>query len=55
MKGPTDEQIFNHMKPDDDEIDCSRCGGEVKTVAYDDYVTHRCLVCSYEPGMPEEF
>lgn len=54
MKGPTDKEIFNHMMPDE-EIDCDKCGSETKTVEYDDYVTHKCLVCGHEPGMPEEY
>jgi DNA-directed RNA polymerase subunit RPC12/RpoP len=53
MKGPTDEEIFNHMKPDD-EIYCGKCGNDVETVEYDDYITHKCLSCGHEPGMPEE-
>ena len=53
MNTPTDEQIFNHMKPDD-EICCGKCGNDVKTVEYDDYITHKCLACGYEPGMPGE-
>jgi hypothetical protein len=40
MKGPTDEEIFNHMKPDD-EIYCGKCGNDVETVEYDDYITNK--------------
>ena len=53
MKGPTDEEIFNHMKPDD-EITCEKCGYDVETVEYDDYITYKCLVCCFQPSPPEE-
>lgn len=53
MAGPTDDEIFAHMAPDE-ENDCHRCGGEVKTVEYDDYITYKCLVCGFEPTPPEE-
>ena len=53
MNGPTDKEIFNHMMPE--EIFCGKCAGDVETVEYDDYITHKCVICGYEPGMPEEF
>lgn len=52
MNQLTDEQIFGYMMPE--EIHCDRCKGEVETVEYDDYITHKCVECGYEPGMPEE-
>ena len=53
MAGPTDDQIFAHMAPED-EIFCGKCGNDTKTVEYDDYITHKCLVCDFEPSPPEE-
>lgn len=52
MTVPTDEEIFNHMLPD--EPGCDKCHGDVKAVEYDDYTTYKCLVCDYEPTPPEE-
>ena len=52
MIGPTDEQIFNYMLPE--EVSCDRCAGDVKSVEYDDYKTYKCLECYFEPTPPEE-
>jgi hypothetical protein len=56
MKNPTDEQIFNHMKPDDEDRFCGKCGSyDVELVEYDSYKTQRCIDCGYEPEPQEEF
>ena len=54
MNGPTDDQIFNHMAPDDEPY-CGMCGSyEVESVEYDDYKTYKCLDCHFEPSPTEE-
>ena len=54
MTGPTDDQIFAHMAPDEDRS-CDNCGSyEVKSIEYDDYKTYKCLDCHNEPSPPEE-
>ena len=47
MNEPTDKQILNHMRQEDDY--CGKCHGDVERVEDDDYITYRCLVCGYEP------
>ena len=54
MIAPTDDQIFNHMMPDD-EVFCGKCGSyDVEEVEYEEYKTQRCIDCSYEPAPIEE-
>ena len=47
MNRPTDEQIFNYMKPDD--YSCLVCNEETKELDCGCYVTRQCLSCGYTP------
>jgi len=50
---PTDNQIFNHMRPIEDFCGC--CGSDdVERVEHDDYSTYKCLVCDFEPAPGED-
>jgi len=52
MNRPTDEQIFNYMKPDD--YSCLVCNEETKELDCGCYVTRQCLSCGYTPEPQEE-
>jgi len=54
MNTPTDEEIFNHMMPAEEEEECVKCGGETKEVDFGCYITQVCEVCGFAPMPPEE-
>ena len=50
---PTDEEIFNHMMPDDRY--CGACGSDaVEEVDRDYYIAQRCQDCHFECEPKEE-
>ncbi len=54
MIKPTDEQIFNHMMPDDNPDYCEKCDGEIRGIECDHCITYECLICGYSPEPEEE-
>jgi|GEM_PF-2372931 len=50
----TDEQIFDHMMPNDNLDYCEKCDGEIKEKECDYFITYECLNCGYSPEPCEE-